>query len=125
MNSKFFRFKKQKCYDFKDQTIIIVDADDDHDFECEGFKSPRAFMSCGHVVTPMSLTKWCQHLLAEGQSRFFCGQTNCDAEWSYTEVRKMALLTTKEKKYFEKTLALNAARNLFGTKPVSTCLKKA
>lgn len=32
---------------------------------CEGFDSPRARMSCGHVVTPMSLTKWCEELLKQ------------------------------------------------------------
>uniref|UniRef100_A0A3B4TQL8 RING-type domain-containing protein n=1 Tax=Seriola dumerili TaxID=41447 RepID=A0A3B4TQL8_SERDU len=29
----------------------------------EGFKSRRALMSCGHAVTPTSLTNWCRRLL--------------------------------------------------------------
>uniref|UniRef100_A0A3B3U578 Probable protein ariadne-2 n=1 Tax=Poecilia latipinna TaxID=48699 RepID=A0A3B3U578_9TELE len=70
--------------------------------------SPRARMSCGHVVTPMSLTKWCQQLLKQGKSRFVCGQSGCNAEWPYQEVCKMALLTPEERKNFETTMALNA-----------------
>lgn len=27
--------------------------------ECWGYNSPRAEMSCGHAVTPQSLTDWC------------------------------------------------------------------
>uniref|UniRef100_A0A669F8J5 RBR-type E3 ubiquitin transferase n=1 Tax=Oreochromis niloticus TaxID=8128 RepID=A0A669F8J5_ORENI len=32
---------------------------------CEGFKSLRAKMSCGHAVTPTSLTNWCRRLLEQ------------------------------------------------------------
>ncbi|MEQ2186379.1 hypothetical protein GOODEAATRI_027900 [Goodea atripinnis] len=32
---------------------------------CEDFVSRRAEMSCGHAVTPMSLTKWCLQLLED------------------------------------------------------------
>ncbi|XP_047447182.1 uncharacterized protein LOC125011816 [Mugil cephalus] len=88
---------------------------------CEGFESPRALMSCGHAVTPMSLTKWCRRLLDEGKSRFVCGQMNCEVEWSYEEVCKMALLTPEEKKYFEKTMASNSLRNYFDTKKCPGC----
>lgn len=31
--------------------------------EGRDYKSLRARMSCGHSVTPMSLTSWCHHLL--------------------------------------------------------------
>ncbi|XP_037531253.1 ankyrin repeat and IBR domain-containing protein 1-like [Nematolebias whitei] len=77
---------------------------------CEGFSSLKAQMSCGHAVTPMSLTNWCLKLLEQGSSRFVCGQFGCDAEWSYAEVRKMALLTPQEMKHFDKALALNAGQ---------------
>ncbi|KAK2863047.1 hypothetical protein Q5P01_002580 [Channa striata] len=101
---------KEKCYNPHDPTLKFVDADDDLDFLCEDFQSRRALMSCGHAVTPMSLTNWCRRLLDEGKSTFVCGQSGCDVEWPFTEVCKMALLTPKEKKYFEKTMAFNAAR---------------
>ncbi|XP_072232511.1 uncharacterized protein [Leuresthes tenuis] len=98
----------QKCYDPRDPTLTFVDAEDDLDFLCEGFASLRAQMSCGHAVTPTSLTKWCLKQLEDGESRFVCGQFGCGAEWSYAEVCKMALLTPEEKKHFERTMALNA-----------------
>ncbi|KAK2863053.1 hypothetical protein Q5P01_002586 [Channa striata] len=101
---------QQKCYNPHDLTLTFVDADDDLDFLCEGFQSRRALMSCGHAVTPMSLTNWCRRLLDEGESRFVCGQSGCNVEWPFAEVCKMALLTPEEKKYFEKTMASNAAR---------------
>ncbi|KAM4714743.1 E3 ubiquitin-protein ligase-like [Anableps anableps] len=103
---------KTKCYNLSDPTMIFVDEEDQFDFLCEGFASPRARMSCGHVVTPMSLTLWCEHLIKKGETRFVCGQSGCNAEWPYPEVCKMALLTPEEMKHFEKTMALNAvARN--------------
>ncbi|XP_038126239.1 potential E3 ubiquitin-protein ligase ariadne-2-like [Cyprinodon tularosa] len=98
-----------KCYKLGDPTIPFVDKEDQFDFTCEGFASPRAQMSCGHVVTPMSLTKWCKHLVEKGDSQFVCGQSGCDAVWPFKEVCKMALLTPEEKDYFEKTMSFNAA----------------
>ncbi|XP_041840518.1 uncharacterized protein LOC121639390 isoform X3 [Melanotaenia boesemani] len=100
--------KQEKCYDPGDPTLKFVDEEDCLDFLYEGFSSRRAQMSCGHAVTPTSLTNWCMKLLEDGGSRFVCGQFGCNAEWSYAEVCKMALLTAKEKEYFEKTMALNA-----------------
>ncbi|MED6249230.1 hypothetical protein ATANTOWER_011196 [Ataeniobius toweri] len=103
---------KTKCYNLSDPSILFVNEEDQFDFLCEDFPSPRARMSCGHVVTPMSLTKWCEHLMKKGETRFVCGQSGCNAVWPYQEVRKMALLTPEEMEYFEKTMALNAvARN--------------
>ncbi|XP_007551445.1 E3 ubiquitin-protein ligase RNF19B-like [Poecilia formosa] len=98
---------KEKCYDPKDSTLKFVDGDDDMDFLCEGFKSRRAQMSCGHTVTPMSLTKWCLQQLEEGKSKFSCG--SCKAAWPFEEVCKMALLTPEEKKNFEKMMKINSA----------------
>ncbi|XP_067435788.1 E3 ubiquitin-protein ligase RNF19A-like [Thunnus thynnus] len=109
----------EKCYDPRDTSLKFVDRDDDLDFLCEGFKSRRAQMSCGHAVTPTSLTNWCRRLLDEGKSRFVCGC--CRQEWSYVEVRKMALLTPEEMEYFEKTMAVNAIRDNFHAKLCPGC----
>ncbi|XP_067378754.1 uncharacterized protein [Channa argus] len=65
-------------------------------------------MSCGHAVTPMSLTKWCRRLLEQGESKFVCGRSGCNVQWPYAEVCKMALLTPEEMKYFEKTMCTNS-----------------
>ncbi|KAM4564788.1 uncharacterized protein V3H82_013912 isoform 1-T1 [Fundulus diaphanus] len=98
-----------KCYDPKDPSLKFVDREDDLDFLCEDFASPRAEMSCGHAVTPTSLTNWCLKLLEDGQSSFVCGASGCNAVWSYEEVCKMALLTTEEMKHFKKTMDINAS----------------
>ncbi|XP_028987243.1 uncharacterized protein LOC114844204 isoform X2 [Betta splendens] len=110
---------KEKRYDPQDPTLTFVDTEDEFDFLYEGFESPRALMSCGHAVTPTSLTKWCLNLLDDGESRFVCGQTGCNVEWSYEEVCKMALLTPEEKKLFEKAMSSNAARA--NTRPCPGC----
>ncbi|XP_032400019.1 probable E3 ubiquitin-protein ligase ARI8 [Etheostoma spectabile] len=102
--------EEQKCYDPLDATLKFVDGDDDLDFLCENFKGRRAKMSCGHAVTPMSLTKWCRRLLDEGKSRFECGC--CKGNWPFEEVCKMALLTPEEIDYFEKKMFSNARGNL-------------
>ncbi|XP_029382080.1 uncharacterized protein LOC115058738 [Echeneis naucrates] len=101
----------EKCYDPRDSTLRFVDREDEMDFLCEGFTSPRALMSCGHAVTPTSLTNWCRRLLDQGESRFTCGQSGCTVEWPYAEVCKMALLTPAEKTYFERTLAFNTKKD--------------
>lgn len=100
---------KEKCYDPNDSSLKFVDGEDELDFLCEGFTSRRAQMSCGHAVTPTSLTNWCLKLLEEGQSKFVCGVFGCDAVWPYEEVCKMALLTPEEIKHFSKMRKLNAA----------------
>ncbi|KAM3590693.1 uncharacterized protein V6R79_014468 [Siganus canaliculatus] len=102
---------EEKCYDPLDNTLTFVDEEDHLDFLCEGFKSKRAAMSCGHAVTPMSLTKWCRQQLDQGKSKFVCGQPGCDAKWPYKEVCKMALLTSEERRYFLTKLDSNAAKN--------------
>ncbi|XP_076016581.1 uncharacterized protein LOC143008618 [Genypterus blacodes] len=98
--------KLEKCYDCRDSTLQFVDGDDDLDVEYVGYKSLRAAMSCGHAVTPMSLTKYCRWLLDEGRQRFVCPVDDCDKEWNYGEVRKMALLTAEERQYFEEKMTL-------------------
>uniref|UniRef100_A0A3Q3K141 RING-type domain-containing protein n=2 Tax=Monopterus albus TaxID=43700 RepID=A0A3Q3K141_MONAL len=112
---------QEKCYDPFDSSLRFVDEEDVLDFLCEGFKSRRALMSCGHAVTPMSLTKWCRTLLDQGETRFVCAQFGCNVEWPYAEVRKMALLTPEETKYFEKSMASNRARANPGAKVCPGC----
>lgn len=91
------------------------------DFLYIGYSSRRARMTCGHTVTPMSLTDWCQRQLDEGATKFVCGQTNCAAVWSYEEVCKMALLTLEEKKYFDDKLFANAAKHKLDVKSCPGC----
>ncbi|XP_044197022.1 uncharacterized protein LOC122973509 isoform X3 [Thunnus albacares] len=81
--------EKEKCYDPEDSTLKFVDREDEMDFLCIGYKSRRALMSCGHAVTPMSLTDWCRHLLDQ-------------------EVCKMALLTPEEMREFGKKMFNNS-----------------
>ncbi|XP_041840864.1 putative E3 ubiquitin-protein ligase ARI6 [Melanotaenia boesemani] len=111
----------EKCYDPRDSTLTFVDREDELDFLYEGFSSRRALMSCGHAVTPPSLTNWCRRLLENGESRFVCGQFSCNAEWPYVEVRKMALLTPEEREFFERNMALNAIKFYFDSKACPEC----
>ncbi|KAI3376363.1 hypothetical protein L3Q82_016831 [Scortum barcoo] len=113
--------EKEKCYDPQDTTLTFVNGDDDLDFLCIGYKSLRAKMSCGHAVTPTSLTDWCRRLLDQGECRFVCGQTNCDVEWPFKEVCKMALLTPEEMRHFEKKLLSNAAKDNLNIKVCPGC----
>uniref|UniRef100_A0A3Q0RPC6 RING-type domain-containing protein n=1 Tax=Amphilophus citrinellus TaxID=61819 RepID=A0A3Q0RPC6_AMPCI len=52
--------KQEKCYNPQDPTLRFVDRDDDLDCEYQ-----LALMSCGHAVTPTSLTNWCLRLLEQ------------------------------------------------------------
>ncbi|XP_047456662.1 uncharacterized protein DDB_G0292642-like [Mugil cephalus] len=113
--------EQEKCYDPNDPTLRFVDGDDDMDFLCQDYKSRRALMSCGHSVTPMSLTNWCRHLLDKGETIFVCGQKDCNAEWSFDEVCKMALLTPEETEYFEKQLFSRVAKDYLDVKSCPGC----
>ncbi|GLD53818.1 probable E3 ubiquitin-protein ligase RNF144A-A isoform X1 [Lates japonicus] len=114
--------KLEKCYDPEDSTLRpkFVDREDDLDVECCDYDSVRALMSCGHTVTPMSLTKWCLRLLDKGEYRFICAMPGCDAEWSYEEVCEMALLNPKEREYFERSM-FSAAKNFLDVKSCPGC----
>ncbi len=48
-----------------------------------------------------------------------CGQTNCDVEWPYEEVCKMALLTPEEMEYFEEKLFSRVTTDYLDFKLVS------
>lgn len=45
-----------------------------------------------------------------------CGRTGCNAEWSYEEVCKMALLTPEEKEYFENKMFRSGAKDYLDAK---------
>uniref|UniRef100_A0A8C2Z1V6 RING-type domain-containing protein n=1 Tax=Cyclopterus lumpus TaxID=8103 RepID=A0A8C2Z1V6_CYCLU len=107
---------EEKRYDPKDTGLKFVNRPDDLDPlpPDEGDQGLRAEMSCGHAVTPESLTGWCRSLLDQGQYKFKCpalgeGTLRCDAEWSYQEVRRLAVLTPEEMQYFEENIARLAA----------------
>ncbi|KAM9424789.1 uncharacterized protein KZ484_004777 [Pholidichthys leucotaenia] len=117
----YFSAEQEKCYNPSDSTLTFVDREDELDLLCEGFRSQRALMSCGHAVTPISLTKWCLRLLDQGESRFVCAQLDCGVEWPFTEVCKMALLTPKEKEHFKNTMASNAKREHLDIKMCPQC----
>ncbi|CAL8327577.1 unnamed protein product [Lota lota] len=115
---------EEKSYDPLDATLIFVNRPDEIDPHQD--ESCTAEMSCGHAVTPVSLTGWCRYLLAQGQYTFKCpalqpGGTRCDAEWSYREIRRLALLTVEEMEHFEKELAHLAVANTLDIKACPGC----
>ncbi|CAN9509745.1 unnamed protein product [Ophioblennius macclurei] len=111
---------KEKCYDPNDPTLTITDEEDHLDFMLDNFPSARALMSCGHAVTPTSLTNWCRRQLDEGGRYFVCGMPDCDVEWSFEEVCRMALLTPEEIHYFENKIFENA-KDCFDIKSCPGC----
>ncbi|XP_006803532.1 probable E3 ubiquitin-protein ligase ARI7 [Neolamprologus brichardi] len=94
----------EKRYDPRDTTLKFVNRKDELDPYSDGLV---AEMSCGHAVTPESLTRWCRSLLNQGVYKFTCPA--CVAEWSYPEVRRLAALTVEEMEYFEEKIAQLAA----------------
>ncbi|XP_034061148.1 putative E3 ubiquitin-protein ligase ARI6 [Gymnodraco acuticeps] len=109
--------QEEKRYDPRDTTLKFVnkpDALDAYPPE-DGDQCLCAEMSCGHAVTPQSLTGWCRSLLDQGQYKFKCPALKdgtvkkCDKEWSYQEVRRLAVLTASEMAYFEERMARLAA----------------
>uniref|UniRef100_A0A672GH55 RING-type domain-containing protein n=1 Tax=Salarias fasciatus TaxID=181472 RepID=A0A672GH55_SALFA len=107
----------EKRYDRRDTTLKFVNRPDDLDPlpPEEGDPGLRAEMSCGHAVTPESLTGWCRSLLDQGQYKFKCPALKdgtffkCGAVWPYKEVRRLAVLTAEEMQYFEENIARMAA----------------
>ncbi|KAL0970207.1 hypothetical protein UPYG_G00238730 [Umbra pygmaea] len=97
---------KEMCYDPFDTTLKFVSREDE--ITGDDYESLRAEMSCGHAATPESVKGWCTELLRQKKFKFTCpAETDdrmCGVEWSYQEVCKMALLTTKEMEEFEVTL---------------------
>ncbi|XP_032888107.1 uncharacterized protein DDB_G0292642-like [Amblyraja radiata] len=122
----------EKRYDPNDSTLKFVQRKD----EITGDDDPnvlRVEMSCGHAVDPTSLTGWCRSLIDRGHSTFHCPgekdgtEKKCNKEWPYVEVRRHALLTDDEQKYFEEKVALLAAAKYceFSTCPgCQTCVER-
>ncbi|KAL3046313.1 hypothetical protein OYC64_004344 [Pagothenia borchgrevinki] len=107
--------EQQKIYDRRDTTLKFVTGPDVLDFLSTGSAEDIcAAMSCGHAVTPQTLTEECQRQLDKGKFKFKCpalkdGSKRCDKEWPYQEVRKMALLTAEERRDFEEKIVNLAA----------------
>lgn len=81
-----------------------------------------ALLSCGHACDPNSLTGWCESILNDGRTNFTCPVKDCNQEWSYDEVRRVALLTQDERLDFETKLYNNFA-NSGCIKPCPKCEK--
>lgn len=119
----------EKRYDPGDSTLKFVNRPDDLDGSSsqDGDQVLRAEMSCGHAVTPESLTGWCRSLLDQGQYKFRCPALRhgtvqqCGAEWPYKEVRRVALLTSDEMRHFEEAMAHLAAAEHCEFKSCPSC----
>ncbi|XP_032439414.1 probable E3 ubiquitin-protein ligase ARI7 [Xiphophorus hellerii] len=120
---------EEKRYDRRDTTLKFVNRPDALDPmpPDEGDQGLRAEMSCGHAVTPQSLTGWCRSLLDQGQYKFKCPALKdgthhkCDALWSYQEVRRLAVLTAAEMQHFEENMARLAATEYCDFKTCPGC----
>jgi hypothetical protein len=81
------------------------------------YGSYRALLSCGHACDPNSLTEWCRSILNDGSFKFTCPALiegrKCDQDWSYDEVRRLALLTQEEKLEFEAKLNEIYAKSVY------------
>ncbi|XP_078619905.1 uncharacterized protein LOC144886928 isoform X2 [Branchiostoma floridae x Branchiostoma japonicum] len=88
--------------------------------------TPRAKMSCGHAITPETLTTYCESLLSAGKYVFKCPYISpttvyCGKEWSYLEVRRLAVLNADEKKQFETKISDNYLRKGMGIQECPKC----
>ncbi|KAM6949304.1 LOW QUALITY PROTEIN: E3 ubiquitin-protein ligase-like [Aplochiton taeniatus] len=118
--------QEEKRYDPSDTTLKFVNRRDDLDPLDDDDNNLRAEMSCGHAVTPESLTGWCRSLLDQGQHKFKCpalkqAQEKCGEVWTYQEVRRLAVLTTEEMQHFEETMAHLAASEYCEFKQCPKC----
>ncbi|KAI9543275.1 hypothetical protein NQZ68_011924 [Dissostichus eleginoides] len=116
----------EKRYDPRDTTLKFVKRKDDLDPVCDEDDGLRAEMSCGHAVTPDSLTQWCRSQLDDGYYKFRCpavgeGTTQCNKLWSYQEVRRLADLSVEEMQYFEEAMSLLAAAEYCEIQPCPQC----
>uniref|UniRef100_A0A087X3I4 RING-type domain-containing protein n=1 Tax=Poecilia formosa TaxID=48698 RepID=A0A087X3I4_POEFO len=120
-------YEDKKC-ERRDTTLKFVNRPDDLDpMPDEGDQGLRVEMSCGHAVTPQSLTGWFRSLLDQGQYKFKCPALKdgtlhkCDALWSYQEVRRLVVLTVAEMQDFEEKMARLAATEYCDFKTCPGC----
>ncbi|XP_074518512.1 E3 ubiquitin-protein ligase RNF19A-like [Halichoeres trimaculatus] len=118
----------EKKFDPRDTTMKFAFKVDDLDFVSlgDGDSELTAELSCGHAVTPDSLTQWCVRQLNEGKYKFRCpvvieGTRVCNKQWSYQEVRRLADLSVEEMKLFEETMARLAAADYCEIKQCPQC----
>ncbi|KAI5104236.1 hypothetical protein C0J45_5862 [Silurus meridionalis] len=109
----------------KDSTLRFVNRQDDITLDDDP-NIQRLEMSCGHAVSPLSLTAYCRSLLDQGQYKFLCpalkqGIEKCGAVWPYMEVRRIALLTQEEQNHFEETMAQLASAKYCEYNPCPGC----
>jgi len=91
--------------------------------------NPRAKMPCGHAITPESLTQYCRSILDANKFIFYCpyvGKTvtphvYCRQEWPYVIVRRLALLSDVEIKYFEEKISENFLLKASGIQKCPKC----
>ncbi|XP_031557708.1 E3 ubiquitin-protein ligase arih1-like [Actinia tenebrosa] len=95
-------------------------------------ENKRAKMPCGHAITPESLTSYCRSLLDTGKSRFLCPYLSpdeppvyCGKEWDYITVRRLAVLTSDEKKEFESKISENFLMKSAGIQECPRCMSMA
>ncbi|KAB5579293.1 hypothetical protein PHYPO_G00193440 [Pangasianodon hypophthalmus] len=117
--------EQRRCHNPKDSTLRFVTRADDITLDDDP-NTQRLEMSCGHAVTPESLTAYCRSLLDKGDYKFVCpaikqGTDTCGAEWPYMEVRRIALLTQEEQNHFEETMAVLAAAKYCEYNPCPGC----
>lgn len=80
------------------------------------------------TVGPDSLTAYCRSLLSSGKFRFLCPYINpdppndyCGKEWSYVDVRRLAVLTKEETKEFETKITQNYLKKAAGIQECPRC----
>ncbi|XP_069109323.1 E3 ubiquitin-protein ligase DDB_G0292642-like [Argopecten irradians] len=87
----------------------------------------RAKMPCGHAIGPESLTAYCRSILTSGKWQLQCpyidkeNSTYCGHVWEYFVVRRLAVLTEDEKKYFETRMSENYMRRSVGIQECPKC----
>nr|XP_043878040.1 probable E3 ubiquitin-protein ligase RNF217 isoform X4 [Solea senegalensis] len=116
----------RKIHNPKDKTLTFVDRQDDLDPVSSDDGCLKGLMSCGHAVTPETLTGWCRSRLDEGDYKFTCpalvnGTKKCNKLWSYQEVRRLADLSPEEMQDFEMTMAHLAVTSYCETQPCPHC----
>lgn len=87
----------------------------------------RVKMPCGHAIGPESLTSFCRSIVDAGKFQFICPyvdkttQVRCNKEWDYIEVRRFAVLTKEEQKYFETKISENYLQKAMGIQECPGC----